>query len=193
MTLVSFRTSCAKESMESGKVVWQTDLRSPISTTPAISHGSIYVGTQDSHFYRLQLKGGAVIGSIALDGSPWWHVNIIDKSLLAFLYHPTRRIAGKSFEPSDIVSIDLDLKRVQWVRKCPDDSDPWTSARPYVFKGDVLAGDDHGKLFALHQSDGSIAWSHQFPSQVIRGIGEAKGTLYVGMIHGMVYAFVPGH
>ncbi|MGI9074875.1 MAG: PQQ-binding-like beta-propeller repeat protein [Bryobacteraceae bacterium] len=177
---------------DSGKVVWQTDLHSPISTTPAISHGSIYVGSKDNHFYRLQLNDGAVISSIALDGLPWWHINIVGNSLLTFLYHPARRVAGKTFEPSDIVSIDLDLKRVQWVRKCPDDSDPWTSARPYVFKGDVLVGDDRGKLFALHHNDGSIAWSHQFPSRVIRGIGESNGTLYVGTIHGMVYAFLPG-
>jgi outer membrane protein assembly factor BamB len=177
---------------ESGKIVWQTDLHAAISTTPATSHGSIYVGTQDNHFYRLQLKDGNIISSIAVDGSPWWHINIVDNSLLTFLYHPERKIAGEAFDPNDIVSIDLDLKRVQWVRKCPDASDHWTSARPYVFKGNVLAGDDRGKLFALHHSDGSIASSCQFPSQVIRGIGEAKGTLYVGTIHGMVYAFVPG-
>jgi outer membrane protein assembly factor BamB len=178
--------------VDSGKVVWQTDLHSPISTTPAISHGSVYVGTHDNHFYRCQLKDGAVISSIALAGSPWWHVNILGNSLLMFLSHPARRMAGKAFEPNDIVSIDLDLKRVQWVRNCPEASDPWTSARPYVFSGDVLVGDDRGELFALHQSDGSSAWSHQFPSKVIRGIGEAKGMLYIGTIHGMVYAFVPG-
>jgi eukaryotic-like serine/threonine-protein kinase len=46
---------------ESGKIVWQTDVHSPISGTPAISRGSIYVGTQDNRFYRLQLKDGSVV------------------------------------------------------------------------------------------------------------------------------------
>lgn len=176
---------------ESGKVVWKTDLHSPASTTPIVLRGTAYVGTQDGHFYQLGLKNGSVISSIALTGSPGRHLTIVGNSLLAFVAHSPEETGGNPLQVSDLVSMDLSLKHVQWRQKSPEARDPWSSARPYVWNDNALAGDEHGKLFAFHQSDGSVAWSYQFPSQVIRGIGVAKDTLYVGTIHGMVYAFVP--
>lgn|GEM_PF-656700 len=176
---------------DSGKVVWETDLHSPISTTPVLARSTVYVGTKDGHFYRLGSKDGTVISSIALNGSPWWHVSIAGNSLFAFLFHPDRTVSGIQFQPNDLVSIDLDLKRAQWLQKCPNLSDPWTSARPYLWKNEVFAGDYQGNVFAFHIGDGSIAWSHRFSLQVIRGIGITKNILYVGTIHGMVYAMDP--
>jgi outer membrane protein assembly factor BamB len=172
----------------SGESLWETDLHSPISTTPALVNGSVYVGTKDKHFYRMRSKDGTVISSMALDGSPWWHVSIAANSLLAFLFHHDKTPDGIPFAPNDLISIDLDLKRVHWLHKCPNLSDPFTSVRPCLWNNEVLAGDYHGQLFAFRLTDGVTAWSHQLSTQPIRGIGMTKDTLYVGTFRGIVYA-----
>ena len=46
--------------------------------------------------------------------------------------------------------------------------------------------------FTLYKvGDGSLAWSHNFPGQLVRGIGITPDLLYLGTMRGMVYAFSP--
>ncbi|HEX4165718.1 MAG TPA: PQQ-binding-like beta-propeller repeat protein [Bryobacteraceae bacterium] len=64
----------------------------------------------------------------------------------------------------------------------------WTSSRPYLWKEYIVVGDLAGKLFAFQQKDGSLIWSQQFPSRVVRGVGFSNDLLYLGMQGGMIYA-----
>lgn len=178
---------------DSGQVAWKTDLHSRVTTTPIVSQESLYVGTQDGHFYELQAKSGAITRSLVITGSPDRHMAVTADSLLAVLIHPPQMAGGSQFQPNDLDSIDLDLRRVNWLQKSSSAvvRNSWTSSRPYLWKDYVLVEDLGGKLFAFHKSDGSEAWSHQFASRVVRGIGFADDMLYVGMQGGMIYAFAP--
>jgi hypothetical protein len=53
----------------------------------------------------------------------------------------------------------------------------------------TLAGDDPLALSDLGPR--SLTWSHDFPAQLVRGIGVTPNLLYLGTMHGMIYAFVP--
>jgi len=174
---------------DSGQVVWKTDLHSRVTTTPIVSQGSVYVGTQDGHFYQLQTKSGAVTRSLGISGSPDRHMGVTAHSLVTVLIHPPQTEGGSQFQPNDLDSIDLDLRRVNWLQKSSTAvaRNSWTSSRPYVWKDYVFVGDLAGKLFAFHKESGSLAWSHQFPSRVVRGIGFTNDMLYVGMQGGMIY------
>jgi outer membrane protein assembly factor BamB len=178
---------------DSGQVVWKTDLHSRITTTPIVSQESVYVGTQDGHFYQLQAKSGAITRSLVITGFPDRHMTGTADSLLAVLIHPPQTAGGSQFQPNDLDSIGLDLRRVNWLQKSSPTvvRNSWTSSRPYLWKDYVFVGDLGGKLFAFHKSDGSAAWSHQFASRVVRGIGFANDMFYVGMQGGMIYAVAP--
>ncbi|HKA53966.1 MAG TPA: PQQ-binding-like beta-propeller repeat protein, partial [Candidatus Binatia bacterium] len=59
----------------SGRIVWSTWLGSPIRTTPAVSHGSVYAGTVNSaRIYKLNASTGAIDCSVAspqpIEGTP---------------------------------------------------------------------------------------------------------------------------
>ncbi|MGB6482463.1 MAG: PQQ-binding-like beta-propeller repeat protein [Candidatus Acidiferrales bacterium] len=87
----------------------------------------------------------------------------------------------------NLVSLNLTAQRVKWL---VSDKDGWATAWPYLWHGEVLAS-DKGHLYAYRQSDGSLAWSHDFPGQFVRGIGVTPDMLYLGTMHGMIYAFSP--
>lgn len=164
---------------ESGKPVWKTDLHAPVSTTPLIVGGSIYVATA-GRFYRLRPKDGANLGSFTLPGDPWRNITRMGNNLFAM-----PDLSPNSGE--DLVSLSLTSQRVNWK---VSDEHGWGTAWPYLWHGEVLASDD-GHLYAYRQSDGSLAWSHDFPKQLVRGIGVTRDLLYVGTMHGLVYAFSP--
>lgn len=178
---------------DSGKVAWKTDLHSRVTTTPVISQGGVYVGTQDGHLYYLQTKSGAVTRSLAVNGSPDRHMGVMVDSLLSVLTHAPQTAGGVIFQPNELDCISLRLHRVNWQQK-PSPAvvrNSWTSSRLYVWKGYVFIGDLGGKLFAIRKSDGSLLWSHQFQSRVVRGMGFTDDMLYVGMQGGMIYALAP--
>ena len=155
----------------SGKLVWKTDLGARVSTSVAAHGRDIYVGTANRHLYRLDADSGKVLADFAVDAEPRWRLIVASDSLLAFL------------GPQTLASFDLSLKGICWSAKA---SKNWTSARPYVWRDTVLAGDGHG-LVAFRASDGTQAWSHQVP-EVIRGIGVSDDVLYVGTLKGPVFA-----
>jgi outer membrane protein assembly factor BamB len=148
------------------------------------------VGTQDGHLYCLEIKNGTVTRSLAVNGLPDRRIAFTADSFFTVLAHASQTEGGIPFQPNDLDSIDLDLHGVRWLQKTPAAvaRNSWTSSRPYLWKDCILVGDLAGKLFAFHQKDGSLAWSQQFPSRVVRGVGFTKDLLYVGMQGGMIYA-----
>ena len=156
---------------QSGKLTWKSNLGARISTSVA-SHGrDLYVGTTNHHLYRLDADSGKVSGDLAVDTEPTWRLIVTSDSLLAFL------------GPQTLASFDLSLKGAQWSAKA---SPNWTSARPYIWRDDVLAADG-AVLVAFRASDGTRAWSQKLPG-IIRGIGVSDGVLYVGTLRGPVFA-----
>lgn len=85
-----------------------------------------------------------------------------------------------------IASVDPSLQKMRWSAEA---SKEWTSARPYLWRGIILAG-NRRELVALRSSDGVRQWSHQFP-EVVRGIGISDDALYVGSLKGPIFAYVP--
>jgi outer membrane protein assembly factor BamB len=163
---------------DSGKPIWKTDLHAPVVTSPVIVGGSIHAGTS-GRFYRLRAKDGAELGSIPIAGDPWRNVILDGGTLLVMT--------------DDLLSLDLIRQRVQWVAKPPASvglQAGWGTAWPYVWQGEVLAS-TKGHLYAFREKDGSLAWSHDFPGQLVRGIGVTKNVLYLGTRQGMLYAFLP--
>jgi outer membrane protein assembly factor BamB len=157
---------------QTGKLVWKKDLGARVTTSIALQDRSLYVGTAKRHIYRLDSASGDVLGDMNTESEPRWSIAVAGESILVFL--------GEDV----LVSLDLSLKKVLWSAEA---SKEWTSNRPYVWRGTVLAG-NRRELVALRLSDGAREWSHQFP-EVIRGIGTSDEVLYVGSLKGPIFAY----
>jgi len=159
---------------QSGKLIWKKDLGADVTTSAAVDHHNLYLGTSKRHLYRLSTDSGAVLSDLPTESTPNRRLIVANDSLLAFLGDET------------FASFDLDLKKLRWSAEA---SKQWTSARPYVWRDAVLAG-NRRELIALRSSDGSREWSFQFP-ETVRGIGTSPDILYIGTLAGPVFAYSP--
>jgi outer membrane protein assembly factor BamB len=171
---------------DSGKLLWKTDVGEPLTTSPVIVGHTLYVGAS-GRLYQLRVKDGAITSSANLPGQPWRNASIRRGHFFAI------DDLGRN-KPEELISLNLGSGRIQWsVEPRISASTPhpgWGTAWPYIWHNEVLAS-DNGHLYAYRESDGSLAWSHNFPGQTVRGIGITRDVLYLGTMHGMIYAFRP--
>jgi eukaryotic-like serine/threonine-protein kinase len=167
----------------SGTLIWKTNLHAPVLTSPVIVGSSIYTGTS-GQLYRLRSADGRIQGSYSIPVKPWRNVTLSRSRL--FLISSDKFYDGVT---SGIVSVDLGSDRIEW-RKTFSGKASLGTVWPYVWQGEVLASDS-GHLYAYRESDGSLAWSHDFPGHLVRGIGVTNDILYLGTMDGMIYAFTP--
>jgi len=158
----------------SGKLIWKRDLAARVTTSVAVHGHDLYVGTAKRHLYRLDTGSGEVLSDFATESEPRWSLLIAGDSLIAFVGDEV------------LTSLDLSLKKMLWSEEA---SKEWTSARPYLWHGAVLAG-NRRELVAFRSSDGAREWSHQFP-ETVRGIGTSDQVLYVGTLKGPIFAYSP--
>jgi eukaryotic-like serine/threonine-protein kinase len=159
---------------DNGKLVWKRDLGAKVTTSAAVKGNSVYLGTGKRHVYRLRADSGEIVGDASTDATPYGHLIPAGDSLFVFLGDEV------------VASFNLDLKKLLWTAEA---SKEWTSARPYLWRDFVLAGNRH-ELIALRAADGSRAWSFQFP-ETVRGIGMSPDVLYVGTLKGPIFAYSP--
>lgn len=155
---------------QSGKLIWKSDLGARVSTSIASNGHDIYLGTANRHLYRLDADSGKVLADFPVDAEPRWRLVVDSDSLLVFL------------GPQILASFDLSLE-ARWSAKA---SPNWTSARPFVWRDEVLAGDGR-ELVAFRARDGTRVWSHQLPG-TIRAISVSDNVFYVGTLKGPVFA-----
>ena len=183
----------------SGRLQWERDLSSPITTDLASVGDALYVGTNDRHLYRLLLKSGAVAANVETPQRPFGKPVVAGSSLVVLL-------TGGAECCDSLAGFDLSLTRRLWIQ--PASGGPlsttssapagrtevrsrWTTIRPRLWRGLVLAGSDQGVLAAVRPSDGSWAWSRQLRGW-IRGIGDdPEGRLYIGTVGGKLFVFRP--
>ena len=162
----------------SGRVIWKRKLAARPSTALALGDQTLYVGTTDNHIYRLDAKTGAVLTELAVEATPVGRLAFASDSLFLFLEN---RAARSGY----IISVDSKLAGVRWKQKSSPD---WTSERPHLWKGLVVAGNCRGEVAAFRASDGAPQWTLN-PKGCIRSIGSSGDTLFIGVQEGTVSAF----
>lgn len=161
---------------DSGIVVWQRNFNAQITTDPLIVAGSLYLGAADSNLYRFDPATGKTLATLPLGVIPMRRLLSAGESIIA--------LANAA---SDLIVVDDSLTEIKWRQSA---AKTWSSFRPHLWRGLVLAGESEGMLWALDPESGAPHWQHQFDG-TIRGIGSADGTIFVGTVEGMVYALVP--
>jgi outer membrane protein assembly factor BamB len=145
-----------------------------------VAGDDLYVGVADNYIYRLRRDNGEVVGKVELETIPVGPLTLARGILLTML-NP-RGGAGTS---KRLVCIDPSRMKVLWSQGSTSD---WTMRQPLVLAKAVLAGNDAGEVTAFRLNDGVAEWTHQFKG-TIRSIGNSGSVLYIGTLHGAVYAY----
>lgn len=161
-----------------GRQLWRRELGSEVTTSILLRGDRLYVGTADGQLLRLDTGSGEVVARIDAGEAPGDTLVPLAAGVCFLRRPPSRKLTA----------IDAELRQIGWVREPEKGS--WSTDRPILWKGLLLAGDNQGNLLALDPEDGSIAWSTALEGQ-IRGLGHAGDTLFVGTIEGRLYALTP--
>jgi outer membrane protein assembly factor BamB len=164
----------------SGTVIWSRELGARISASPVIIGNDLYVGTAGRYIYRLKRDNGEVISKLELETIPVGPLTPAGDMLLTML-NP-RGGAGAS---KTVVCIDPSKMKLVWSQNSTPD---WTMRQPLVLATAVLAGNEGGEVWAFRLNDGVPEWTHHF-NGTIRSIGNSGNVLYIGTLHGTVYAY----
>lgn len=158
---------------QDGRLLWSSPQVEPLSTWLVHADSSLMFVRGTGSLIRLDPETGRERGRTNVVGGP--HVGpmtAIGDSLLLLLGSKT------------LTMFDLRRDQVLWSRT----SSEWTSSRPYVWHDVVVAG-EQGRLTAFGLRDGVPRWTHRLEGMV-RGVGVAGDTLYVGTLKGHVLALV---
>jgi outer membrane protein assembly factor BamB len=132
-----------------GAVVWKTDVGSRIVTPVVLIADALYFGTRDGRLLRAERSQGKLIGEMALGRMPFGPPTAVGESVLVY---------SAEGEALVLDAFDLSLTAARWSRRA---SRGWSSSRPYVWQGLVLAGGEAGELTAKATEDGAVVWSRR--------------------------------
>lgn len=158
-----------------GRGIWKHPLQE-VRTGMVTAQRQLYLLRGQGTLVALDPASGEERGRSPIPGGPYFGQLVVptDSTLL---------LLGERA----VTCYDLTHHRVRWTHS---EARPWSSARPYVWRDLVLAGTEGGQLFGYRLSDGAEQWVHSL-SGMIRGIGTAGDTLYIGTFRGQVHALVP--
>ena len=167
-------------SSESGSVIWKSAVGSRIVTPLVLVSGGLCFGTRDGRLLLAELSHGTPRTEMRLGQTPFGSPTLAGESLLVYT------VEG---ETGVLNAFDISLAARRWSRRAPRG---WSTPRPYLWRGVVLAGDEGGELDALAVEDGAVLWARQLDG-VVRGIGYEGDLLFVGTLKGVLFAVRPPH
>lgn len=157
-----------------GEILWRRDLGAAITTSPVVAEENLFVGTGSGRLYRLAPATGEVTAEVGLsEGLP--------HALLASAQGALLALVGEKA----LVCLEPDLKAVRWTRTA---AAGWSTPRPLLLGGAVLAGSEDGRLSAFRIEDGKEVWSGRIDG-VPRGTSRDGSDLYVGTLRGTFLAY----
>jgi outer membrane protein assembly factor BamB len=156
------------------KVLWSHATRKSaegVNSSPAVTGGTVYVGSDDGRLWAFGARGGGVRWSHAT-GGPVKSSPAVAKG---------RVFVGS--ESGAMFAFGTERGHIKWKRRLRGR----ITASPLVAKGRVFIGSRGGAFYALDARTGRIRWKRHTWS-VWDGAAYRHGTVYVGSDRARVYA-----
>jgi len=131
----------------SGRVVWRTRLKAPLSGGTAAGGGMVLIGSSDGRLFALDAASGQSRWSVRVNGEVLAPAAITER-LIAL-----RTVDGKLHALSPADGHELWVQQQQVPRLSLRGT-----ARPVIAGDLVLCGFDNGKVLAVNSADGSVQW-----------------------------------
>jgi outer membrane protein assembly factor BamB len=153
---------------DDSQVLWSYQTNDVTTSSPAVTHGRVYVGSWDWNVYCFNMDTGNLIWSYSTDGPITSSPTVIN---------------GKVYVGSqDTKLYCLYANNGTFIWECATDFLIETS--PTVVDGMVFFGSSDGSLYCLNGDDGSLAWSYQTGSVIVSSPAVVNGVVYFGATNG---------
>lgn len=157
--------------------VWETWLKTGVTTDLVVSGDAVFLGTFDGHVYRINASG-SVVKQAQIGSTPTYRWMVIDDLLIG--------LTGISGADRELVALDALTLEQKWRLRSPGPKG-WTTAQPAWGWDAVLVGDAEPALYAVDPRSGAIRWraATDHPPRTVSAdgdevfIGSFDGTLDV--------------
>ena len=158
---------------------WRTHLETAVSAGLLCVDGEVWVASRDGVLARIDPASGEVRGRLLLEGSPFGAIVPAEPLLLVFV--------DWMMDGGPLIAIDRSTMTKRWERSVPGGGS-WTSCRPVVADGRVLAGTKAGEVWSVDLASGEAKRLLAMDSMV-RAFTVHDGVLYVGTVKGALGAY----
>lgn len=173
-----------------GALVWSVILPCNEFGEPSLAFQTIYIGTSLNYgpsgtIYALDEVSGKVNWHVTTGGGVWRSIAVDTTAQTVF--------AGVGDPAFQILALDAITGATKWqivVPNSSEDLDPGSAM--VVANSMVYFSDKNGSVYALHENDGSVAWSTQIAKISVDDVSTPavgpNGVLYVGSLDAYLYA-----
>src|SRR5579862_300738 len=165
-------------------VCWEVDLHAAVRSTPAVTSGSVYIGTSDGHLYALDRRAGSLRWRFdarsPVDGSP---------AVLGPLVFATAR-------NGTLYAVGASDGRLRWQHtghtriplRPPLGNLDYMIASPIVVDSTIYLGGADGHVYALAANTGAEHWHVDLQASIWTEPAIADRTVYIAANDGRLYA-----
>jgi outer membrane protein assembly factor BamB len=192
---------------------WVTTTAGTVRSSPVVSNGVVYVGSDDAGLYALNATTGMVIwktitgaavrsspavsSGVVYVGSDDKAVYALDAATGAVLWKTTTGAAVRSSpsvangvvyvgsDDAGLYALNATTGQVLWKTS----TGGVVRSSPAISNGVVYVGSDDTKVYALNASTGVVLWTAPTPSIVRSSPAVANGLVYVGSDGGALAVF----
>ena len=175
---------------QTGALKWTVILPCNEFGEPTLAFNTIYIGTSLNQgttgtVYALNEVSGKVIWHLTTGGGVWRAIAVDANAQTVFA-----AVGDPGFQ---ILALDAMTGASKWQIQVPSSSEDLDPGSAMVFaNGLVYFSDKNGYVYALHESDGSVAWATQIAKLSADDVSTpaigANGVLYVGSLDSLFYA-----
>lgn len=171
-----------------GTILWSFQTGNAIWSTPTLSDGVIYFGSDDGSLYALDTETHQPVWKFAAGG--------IIRSRPAIL----EGVVYASSDDGVLHALDISTGAEKWQASIgsahvrtggPYDTGSaydYRQSSPTVADGVIYVGSGTGELFAIEAASGKQLWSFQAPSRIRSAAAVAEGMVYIGDSNGQLHA-----
>jgi outer membrane protein assembly factor BamB len=134
---------------DSGQLVWQAVVGSPVQGTPAICHGRVFIPTLRNKIVALGLADGAALWTTDIGGMNFSSPATIDNDLIVAAGFPQRHL----------VRLDGATGAIVWTS--PASMEQFSNTAPAVSGGLVVVGTNGGHYYAFDAASGGALWDYR--------------------------------
>ncbi len=164
------------------KVKWATSTNGPVTSSPAVADGKVYVGSHDQNLYAFDAE----------NGNRLWNFTINSK----FLSSPAVANGKVYIGPDDgnIYCLDASTGTQIWKTPAGGPSNVvfqtiWQPRSSPILVGDKLfVGALDGKVYCLKTTDGTVSWTYQTGAPIGGSAAYSNGVIFIASPDSYLYA-----
>ncbi|HOX27588.1 MAG TPA: PQQ-binding-like beta-propeller repeat protein [bacterium] len=156
--------------IRAGRLAWTVKTGKPVSGSAAVSDGSVFIGGNDGHLYKIDARAGKVL----------WKYE-----------------AGKDIETTpvffkELVFVNshggLHAVRIEDGKRVWFHPTSWNDSFPAISGGNVVTGEQKGVITALDAVTGRVEWRFESGAEMQSGFAVYKDLLFFGNSAGVMFA-----